>query len=517
MLSGLDRQAPQSTAEPPRRPLSERSFGREALVTAALIALGALLLLVFAAVVVYSSDLILPGVSASGVSTSGGEALKLGGKTRDKAADALKAAWQSKTLTLRAGERTWTVTALSLGFGIDAEAMAERAHQQSRLLGRGQKVVSPILRVDAQAVEASLNRLAPELYIAPQSASVRLVDGRLEAVPAVDGLELDVAATSDWLVQSAHQVVVQGMLDLMTRPIPAALTDVSALVERGNTWLSNSLAIRAYDPINDQILTWAVEPETWIGWMALAVSSNAPSGVDWTINGDKAVAFLQAQAETLGETRYLNLDNIVGEIQGAIESETWTVTLRVYHRPRTHVVQFGETLSSISRIYGMPYPWLEQANPGVERLSPGQVVNIPSSDLMLPLPVVEGKRIVVSISQQVMWVYEGGVTKWVWPVSTGIASSPTAPGVFQVQSHEENAYAASWDLWMPYFLGIYRPVPTANFMNGFHGFPTRDGVTLLWTGNLGVPVTYGCILLETGNAAALYEWAEEGVVVEISE
>jgi lipoprotein-anchoring transpeptidase ErfK/SrfK len=87
--------------------------------------------------------------------------------------------------------------------------------------------------------------------------------------------------------------------------------------------------------------------------------------------------------------------------------------------------------------------------------------------------------------------------------------------VFQVQSHEGNAYAASWDLWMPYFLGIYRPVPTSDFMNGFHGFPTRDGTNLLWTGNLGHPVTYGCILLSTQNAAALYEWAEEGVVVEI--
>jgi hypothetical protein len=87
--------------------------------------------------------------------------------------------------------------------------------------------------------------------------------------------------------------------------------------------------------------------------------------------------------------------------------------------------------------------------------------------------------------------------------------------VFQVQSHDSNAYAASWDLWMPYFIGIYRPVPTAAFMNGFHGFPTRDGTSLLWTGNLGYPVTYGCILLSTYNASVLYDWADAGVVVEI--
>ena len=52
-------------------------------------------------------------------------------------------------------------------------------------------------------------------------------------------------------------------------------------------------------------------------------------------------------------------------------------------------------------------------------------------------------------------------------------------------------------------------------MNGFHGFPTRGGSTLLWTGDLGRPVTYGCILISTDHASALYEWAEEGVVVEV--
>ena len=64
-----------------------------------------------------------------------------------------------------------------------------------------------------------------------------------------------------------------------------------------------------------------------------------------------------------------------------------------------------------------------------------------------------------------------GQLKWEWPASTGIDSSPTAPGVFQIQSHEPNAYAGNWDLWMPSFMGIYRPVPTSEFMNGFHGFP----------------------------------------------
>lgn len=192
------------------------------------------------------------------------------------------------------------------------------------------------------------------------------------------------------------------------------------------------------------------------------------------------------------------------------------VSARLYHGPREHIVQAGESYASIGRQYGMPYPWVQQANPGHESLNAGDVITVPSPDDLLPFPVVENKRIVVSISQQKTWVYENGELKWEWLASTGIDESPTAPGVFQIQSHEQNAYAGNWDLWMPNFMGIYRPAPQIDFMNGFHGFPTRNGSSLLWTGDLGHKVTYGCILLSSENAATLYEWAEEGVIVEIA-
>ena len=115
-----------------------------------------------------------------------------------------------------------------------------------------------------------------------------------------------------------------------------------------------------------------------------------------------------------------------------------------------------------------------------------------------------------------MWASENGQVVFEWPVSTGIASSPTAPGVFQVQSHELNAYGEQWNLYMPHFVGFYHPGPNVEVMNGFHGFPTSaTGGYLLWTGDLGRPATYGCILLSLENAAMLYDWAEEGVVVEV--
>ncbi|MCJ7707944.1 MAG: L,D-transpeptidase, partial [Anaerolineales bacterium] len=138
---------------------------------------------------------------------------------------------------------------------------------------------------------------------------------------------------------------------------------------------------------------------------------------------------------------------------------------------------------------------------------------IPPQDAMLALPVVVNKRIVISISQQHLWVYQDGSLLSEHAVSTGISRSPTLPGIFQVQTHIHNAYASIWDLYMPDFLGIYEAVP--GFWNGIHGLPLLHGGIRLWADVLGRPASYGCIILDLQASADLYNWAEDGVVVEI--
>ena len=53
------------------------------------------------------------------------------------------------------------------------------------------------------------------------------------------------------------------------------------------------------------------------------------------------------------------------------------------------------------------------------------------------------------------------------------------------------------------------------FMNGIHGLPTLSDGRRLWGNILGRPASYGCIILDLKNAKWLYDWAEDGVVVEI--
>lgn len=470
---------------------------------------GALILSLF---LLLKSDLIWPGVQVMGVD--------LGGLTRPEAELMLAQTWAGKTVTLTGDEISQPLTPAQLGLALNTAETVSLAHTQSRT-GAALKAwlagapigIWPVWQSDPNLASQTLNELARQFAVPPIDASLKIVAGHAEGTPSLSGRALDVAATVAALEQNTLQTVMNGRLDAVLVSIAPPVADVSAAVEQANQLLANSLTVRVYDPVVDEAIFWTIGPEIWGNW--IAVSRDEAGNLAWQVQPELVEAHMALQADALGEERYLQRDEATSAVVAALENQSWYAGLRARYRPRQHTVQSGETLSGIGYDYGIPYPWLQQANPGVENLFAGQAITIPPADALIPLPVVENKRIVISISQQAMWAYQDGALIWNWPVSTGIDSSPTSPGVFQVQTHFDNAYAANWDLWMPHFIGIYRPVPTNDFMNGFHGFPTRGESQLLWTSSLGHPVTYGCILLHSDNAALLYTWAEDGVVVEI--
>lgn len=466
----------------------------------------------------YQRDRIMPGVHTLGV--------ELGGQRVAEATAALTQNWDRRQITLDAGDgQQFTLRPASLGIQLDAEATALAAYRQGRSVTNIEAAVRSALSSNGfeptwtfapGMARTAVAELSSQISVPAINAGIRYVDGRVETTSAAPGRELDVEATVAWLQENAGLVVISGRLPLVTHTVQPAITDSSAIAAEINERLSQEIKIQAYDPVRDETKEAVIPPAAWTQWLTLEVDPAAPADVSWEIDLEQVEAYLAAQAEAFGGDRYLNTEEAATRLTDVIRNEEAVAKVRIYHHETTHTIQPGETLSSIAYDYGIPYPWIQQANPGSgDGLRPGETITVPSPDLLLPLPVVEGKRIVINISQQRMWAYENGDVRWEWPVSTGIESSPTAPGVFQVQSHEPNAYAANWDLWMPNFIGIYRPVPTSEFMNGFHGFPTRNGSNLLWTNSLGHPVTYGCILISNDNAPLLYEWAEEGVVVEV--
>jgi lipoprotein-anchoring transpeptidase ErfK/SrfK len=488
----------------PRNPLMLALIGGGA---ALMMALSVAVALGMGALLVYSSGRILPGVSVGGIA--------LGGQTAEEAAATLAAAWSE--ITIRDGDRQWRVAPAYLGVMFDSAASAAAAVRYGRGDGSplaafiGPARVAPVFAVDTGLVWQGVEALSHAVDLPARNATIRFENGGLVPVPAEPGRQLIIPDTAARVADFGAEMA-DGAFDLAMAPVLPTVTDASALLAQTAALLALPLTLNGWNPVTDETAIWQVSPDVWGGWLT---TENGPSGVQLALDGGALAGFLSARNAELGEARYLNVEEAARAAQQAIGAGTPSATVRIYNRPTRYTVAPGDTLGTISWRSGIQMYRIARANPGIntDALAPGQVITIPSRDELLPLPVVPGKRIVISISRQRMWVYENGQVRWEWPASTGIASSPTMPGIYQVTSHDGTAYASNWNLHMPYFMSIYEAVP--GFYNGIHGFPWRSGSQILWESALGRPVTYGCILISTQNARLLYEWAQDGVVTEI--
>jgi lipoprotein-anchoring transpeptidase ErfK/SrfK len=122
-----------------------------------------------------------------------------------------------------------------------------------------------------------------------------------------------------------------------------------------------------------------------------------------------------------------------------------------------------------------------------------------------------GKYILVSISQQHLYAYDHGDLVFSFVVSTGMGNS-TRVGTFHVLDKIPNAYGANWNFWMPDWMGIYW---SGSLENGIHALPLLPGGARLWSGYLGTPISFGCVVLGVDEALQLYNWADIGTPVEI--
>lgn len=183
-----------------------------------------------------------------------------------------------------------------------------------------------------------------------------------------------------------------------------------------------------------------------------------------------------------------------------------------------YTVQRGDNVSSIAARHGVTAWVIVQANhlANPNFVYVGQRLMIPggSTPAAPPAPQPSGanKRIVIDLSEQRMYVYQDGKLLYTWVVSTGMPGADTITGHFKVLNKIANAYAYTWSLQMPYWLGIYW---AGSLQNGIHALPILPNGQLLWEGYLGQRVSYGCIILSTQNALTLYNWAEIGTPVDI--
>jgi LysM repeat protein len=464
----------------------------------------------------YSFERILPGVEAGGV--------QVAGKTIEQAALEIHRVWNLEPrLSVTDGKQTWDVPPYELGLQVDSIATAASAHRMGRrvgfvdgleqiLHGYQEKIpVELVIIFDEEKARSCLEALAGIVYTPPKNATLHMEGGSLIVVPAVAGLSLNVDDSLARLASSKDSYTKLRNFDLTMQAVPPQLEDLTPAITEVKQLLEVKRSLLFYDPVSDEYIEWNVPQEEVASWLRI---ENAESGPQISINEAGPASYLSGLSSSLGADRWFDPSEYQISFAASIRGGS-PLTIVLKHYPTTYTVEPGDTLLKIGWKVGLPYWKLIEGNPGLDpdALYTGQPLHVPSKDEMLPLPVVLGKRIVISISDQRLWAYQDGELLSEHVISTGIDRSPTQPGIFQVRTHELSAYASLWDLTMPHFIGIYEAWP--GFMNGIHGLPTLSSGQRLWANVLGKPASYGCIILDLAAAEWLYNWADPGVVVEI--
>jgi lipoprotein-anchoring transpeptidase ErfK/SrfK len=462
------------------------------------------------------SGRILPGVWVGDV--------PVGGMAVDEAIIALQRDWELQArIQVTNGIQSQTLTPAELGLKVDIPKTVQEAHEVGHggtMLAETAQMfaalwdgwqIAPVLTLDETVARERLEMLAPEMSLPAKDASLRLENGTIVPIPAEMGYTLNIGATLEALKADPAAILASETLLAVPQPVAPQVSDITPALAEAQRLLNAPFTIEAYDPIQDEKISWPVARQVVAGWLAVAPGEDGPQIL---FDENQVAAYLTQLAGSLGNGRSLNVAGDSRPLAEALRAGH-PYTVMVTHLPTTYRVQPGDTLLKIGWKLGMPFWMIARANPGVnpEAIPSGTDLIIPAKTDLLPLPVIPNKRIVINISEQRLRVFQDGKRIGQHVISTGIDRSPTQPGVFQVQTHEPNAYASVWDLYMPNFLGIYEAWP--GFMNGIHGLPTLSNGQRLWANVLGLPASYGCIILDLETARWLYQWAEDGVVVEI--
>jgi lipoprotein-anchoring transpeptidase ErfK/SrfK len=459
---------------------------------------------------------IIPGITINGI--------KLDNMTLTEAGIHIHKTWNLEHLiSISDGIDSKQVSPAMLGLSVDPLATAQMAYeighsgfilddvrQMFNSYLDGFKII-PVVTFDKDTARAGLEELAAEIGLPPKDASLYIDGAELIPIPGELGYTINVDETMALLENDPDGVMLNGSAQIILMPLIPGVNDVSGVITEAQQFLDAQVSILAYDPISNEHMDWEVERETIGSWLKFEPGDSGPQVA---LDESMVAEYLSELNISIGPDRYLDTNDLEFQLAQAVRQGD-QISLIIKHKPTNYVVQRGDTMLKLGWRLGMPYWMILQANPGLdpENLITGTELIIPSKDELLPLPVIPNKRIVLSIKKQQLKVYEDGELLSKHPISTGIDRSPTQPGIFQVQTHQKNAYASVWDLYMPNFLGIYESWP--GFMNGIHGLPRLSNGQRLWANILGSPASFGCIILDLKDAKWLYNWAEDGVIVEI--
>lgn len=154
--------------------------------------------------------------------------------------------------------------------------------------------------------------------------------------------------------------------------------------------------------------------------------------------------------------------------------------------------------------------------PAPTQPAPTQSVSPQSVPAKEPLPAASGhgRRVVFSIGGQRVWLINDNGRILASYLVSGSLTDNLKPGSYAVYSRSREAVGIDDSGKMEYFVRFTRGQRAAI---GFHSIPTKDGRLLQRVSELGTPQSHGCIRQKLSDAKQMWDFAQDGTRVVVTD
>lgn len=425
-----------------------------------------------AAIAVVASSLILlaPGTAVAGVG--------IGFLTPGAAVDTIRQRLADTTVVITGEGGDAVVTGADLGASVDAEAMVQAAYAEHPLWNVTSwfpESTAAAVTIDDQTATSALRAEAPQLYTDPVDATLAFDETAKAYVaqPAEPGTGIDVEALRAALEDAFASGQTRVEIAPSTAPVDAELPTYVA--ESTADRLNTMLATAGFYVGDERVVP--VSPAVAASWLEVS-----PSG-----EGTFEIAADAAAIGKLVPTLAASVDRdpvkavVVTDSSGEVLREvTPGVSGRVLGETNGIADEFAAQLATGDARYQLPVKETDFATTALER------------------------RVEVDLGAQTLYMFENDAVVRSFPISSGLAETPTQQGHFRVF-----AFVPIQDMGCfpgaPYCTA---DIPWVAYFNGdqaFHG--------AYWHNNFGNPMSHGCVNMPIPTAKALYDWLEVGTEV----
>ena len=271
--------------------------------------------------------------------------IPLGGLTIDEAVDAIRdelTPFPGQTITLRYGDRTWSLSPSDLGVSVDAEALAAEVFavgRQGALANTGASVPAllqglredlmtqwyvmdagvsfpPVIRFDQNRLTLILKQIAQEVDLPPREGALIISGLEVSGTSGEPGRMMDQAKTRA-AIAPLLEAGTGGTVDLVIEERRPAVLSVDEAIAQAQALLGKSVVLVVESMDGTQ--RFAVDPATLRSWLTLlpVPGQDGAVGLKASLDEEQVRAFVQQAAKQLYRPAFdaaLDFDRETGQV-----------------------------------------------------------------------------------------------------------------------------------------------------------------------------------------------------------